>query len=237
MCMTLWTQASVQAHTIPGLLYHIYSNGCDFSLAAILQQVQPIKIKDLHGTKTYELLEHAFKAGEPIPDLITHLSKKDSDIPSKGEWKKDFEDTIVYVEHVVVYLSRVLHSSKWNYSPTERNALTLKEGLIKFQPCLEGEKIFTITNQVALRWSWTFQNVNQWLLMWGLFFSAFQNMRITHQAGRIHLNFNPVSHLWCHLPPQRSPLDNEFDPLKPAEDALCDMFNKLELKVKAKLLM
>lgn len=95
LCKQVWTQAPVQAHTISGLPYHVYSNACDFALAAILQQVQPIKIKDLHGTKTYKLLEHAFKAGEPIPDLVTHLSKENSDIPSKGEWEKDFEDTIL----------------------------------------------------------------------------------------------------------------------------------------------
>lgn len=175
----------------------------------------------------YELLECAFKAREPIPDLVMHLSKENSDISSKGEWEKDFEDTIVLVEHVVAYWSRVLQSAKQNYSPTKREALALKEGLIKFQPYLEGEKIFAITDHAA----WT-------LLTLGLVFSVFPNMRIIHRAGKVHSNVDPVSHLRCRLPPQRSPLDNEFDllRLKPAEDTLHNMFNKLGPKFEENLL-
>ena len=142
------------------LPYHIYSDTCDFALAAILQQVQPIKIKDLRGTKTYELLECTYKAGSPIPDLTTHLVKEGSDIPPRGEWSESFEDTVVHVERVIAYWSQVLQSAEQNYSPTEREALALKEGLMKFQPYLEGEKIFAITDHVALVWSRTFQNVN-----------------------------------------------------------------------------
>ena len=115
-----------------GLPYRIYTDACDFTLAGILQQVQPIKIKDLCGTKTYELLERAFKAGEPIPDLVSHLVKENSDVLPQGAWDAEFEETIVYVERVITYWSRVLQSTERNYSPTEREALALKEGLIKF---------------------------------------------------------------------------------------------------------
>ena len=154
------TQVPVQAHPIPGLLYRIYSHACDFALAAILQQVQPIKVKDLWGTKTYQLLEHTFKAGKPIPDLATHLVKENSDVLPQGTWSMNFEDMIVYVEWVITYWSRVLQSAERNYSPTEREVLALKEGLIKFQPYLEGEMILAITDHAALTWSKTFQNVN-----------------------------------------------------------------------------
>ena len=160
LCKQVLTQAPVRAHAMPGLPYQIYSDACDFALAAILQQVQPIKIRELRGTKMYELLERAFKAKEPIPDLVMHLVKQNSDVPQQGEWDKDFENTTVYVERVVAYWSRVLQSAERNYSPTEREALALKEGLIKFQPYLEGEKIFAITDHAALTWSRTFQNVN-----------------------------------------------------------------------------
>ena len=222
LCKQVLTQAPVRAHAMPGLPYRIYSDACDFALAAILQQVQPIKIKDLQGTKTYELLERAFKAREPIPDLVTHLVKENSDVPPRGEWSTNFEDTIVYVERVVAYWSRVLQSAERNYSPTEREALALKEGLIKFQPYLEGEKIFAITDHAALTWSKTFQNVNRRLLTWGLVFSAFPNMKIIHRAGRVHSNVDPVSRLRRRIPPQRSPLDSETNPLKlrPTEDPL-----------------
>jgi len=38
------TGSPVQAYAIPGLGYRIYSDACDVGIAAILQQVQPIKI-------------------------------------------------------------------------------------------------------------------------------------------------------------------------------------------------
>ena len=223
---------------MPGLPYRIYSDACDFALAAILQQVQPIKIKDLRGTKTYELLERAFKAGEPVPDLVTHLVKEDSDVPTQGEWDEEFEDTTVYIERVVAYWSRVLQSAEQNYSPTEREALALKEGLIKFQPYLEGEKIFAITDHAALTWSRTFQNVNWRLLTWGLVFSAFPNMRIVHRAGRVHSNVDPVSRLRRCIPPQENPLDDDGDPLKlkTTEDPMRNMFEELGSRFEERLL-
>lgn len=193
LCKQVLTQAPVQVHAIPGLPYRIYSDACDFALAAILQQIQPIKIKDLQGTKTHELLERAFKAKEPILDLAIHLVKEGSDVPIAGEWDEDFESTTIYIERVVVYWSRVLQSAERNYSPTEREALALKEGLIKFQPHLEEEKIFAVTDHAALTWSKMFQNINQQLLTWGLVFSAFPNMKIIHQVGRVPSNIDPIS--------------------------------------------
>jgi hypothetical protein len=62
--------------------------------------------------------------------------------------------------------------------PTEREALALKEGLIKFQPYIEGETILAVTNHAALTWSKTFQNVNQRLLTWGADFAAYLNLCI-----------------------------------------------------------
>ncbi len=141
---------------MPGKPYRIYTDACDFALAAILQQVQPIKIRDLKGTKIHEQLEQAYKRNEPIPDLVVRLSKQYDDIPPKGDWAENFEDTTVYIERVVAYWSRVLQSAERNYSPTEREALALKEGLIKYQALLEGEEIIAITDHAALTWSRTF---------------------------------------------------------------------------------
>lgn len=97
---------------------------------------------------------------EQTLDLVTHLVNEESDVPPQGAWDIEFEDTIVYVKRVVVYLSRVLQSAEKNYSATEREVLELKEGLIKFQPYLEGERILAITDHGLLMWSKTFQNVN-----------------------------------------------------------------------------
>ncbi|KAJ3012651.1 hypothetical protein NUW54_g1806 [Trametes sanguinea] len=58
----------------------------------------------------------------------------DLDVPSPGPWADYFEDTIVHLKHVIAYWSRILKAAEQNYSPTEREALALTEGLIKFQP-------------------------------------------------------------------------------------------------------
>ena len=114
----------------------------------------------------------------------------------------------------------------------------LKEGLIKFQPYLEGEKIFAVTDHAALTWSRTFQNVNRRLLTWGLVFSVFPNMKIVHRAGRVHSNVDPVSRLRRRLPPQVGPLDNDPNPLelRPTEDPLRNMFDELGPKFEENLL-
>jgi hypothetical protein len=238
LCKQVLTQAPVRAHAMPGRPYRIYSDACDFGLAAILQQVQPIKIRDLRGTKIYKKLEKAFNAKEPIPELVTHLVKTNSDVPEPGEWAASLEDTTVYVERVIGYWSRVLQSAERNYSPTEREALALKEGLIKFQPYLEGESILAITDHAALTWSKTFQNVNRRLLTWGLIFSAFPNMKIIHRAGRVHSNVDPISRLRWRLPLQNGPgIDmTESLNLKTDEDPLKNMFEELGPRFEEKLL-
>ncbi|KAF9471191.1 hypothetical protein BDN70DRAFT_901533 [Pholiota conissans] len=92
---------------MPGKPYRIYTDACDFTLAGILQQVQPIRIRELKDTKMYEHLERAYQKGEDILELATKLSKEDSDIPVGDKWGKRCK------------------------------VLALKEGLIKFQHYLE----------------------------------------------------------------------------------------------------
>ena len=229
LCKQVLTEAPVRAHAMPGLPYRIYSDACDFAVAAILQQVQPIRVGGLKGTKIYERLERAFKKGEPVPNLVTSLDKEGSDVPPTGQWGTDLDDTTIHVERVIAYWSRVLQSAERNYPPTEREALALKEGLIKFQLYLEGEKIFAITDHAALTWSKTVQNVNRRLLTWGLIFSAFPNMRIVHRAGPVHSNVDPISRLRRRQPIEEGPTNVGATSLslKPMDDPLKNMFDEL----------
>jgi hypothetical protein len=161
----------------------------------ILQQVQLIRVGDLKRTKVYDRLSKAWDEGEKTPPtLSTHLVKENTDVPS-DIWGHSLDDTVVHIERVIAYWSRVLQPAERNYSPTEGKALVLKEGLIKFQPLIKGEQIYAITDHAALTWSKTFQNVNWRLLTWGLVFSAFPNMKIIHRAGRVHSNVDPISRL------------------------------------------
>lgn len=238
LCKQTLTNAPVRAYAIPGLPYRVYSDACDYGLAAILQQVQPIRVGDLKGTKVYERLQKAFNQGEPVPTLAVALRKDNSDVPKPGSWGATLDDTIVHIERVISYWSRVLQSAERNYSPTEREALALKEGLIKFQPFLEGEDILAITDHAALTWSKTFQNVNRRLLSWGLVFSAYPKLHIVHRAGRIHSNVDPISRLRRRVPHQDGP-NAEVTPIPPQDDfldPLKNMYDELGDRFEEKLL-
>ncbi len=236
------TNAPVRAYAIPGLGYRLYTDACDYGIAAILQQIQPIAIKDLKGTRVYDKLKKAFNKKEPIPNLVIQISKNDTDVPENGDWNSDFETTVVHVERVIAYWSRSLKTAEKNYSPTEREALALKDGLIKFQSFVEGEKVLAITDHAALTWARTYQNVNRRLLTWGTVFAAYPETKIVHRAGRIHSNVDPISRLRRRVPLQEGPAS---DPSIPAPwhaeednpDILKDMYEEIGHKFEARVLM
>lgn len=239
LCKQALVQAPVRAHAIAGQPYRLYSDACDYGLAAILQQVQAIKIRDLRGTKMYARLEKAFRNNEPIPRLVAPAAKDFEDVPTPGAWAKSFEDTEVHVERVIAYWSRILKSAERNYSPTEREALALREGLIKFQTYIEGEKVVAITDHAALTWSRTFQNVNRRLLTWGTTFSAYPDLVIVHRAGRVHSNVDPISRLRRRTPFQDGPADLDSRPLTIGDqvnDPLKNTFEELGTRFEERLL-
>ena len=203
------TNAPVRAYAIPGKPYRIYSDACDYGIAAILQQVQPILVKDLRGTKAYEKLKKAFDRGDKVPKLVVSIGKDKDDVPIPGEWNENFEDTESHIEQVIAYWSRSLKPAEQNYSPTEREALALRDGLVKFQAYLEGEKFLAITDHAALTWSRTFQNVNKRLLTWGTIFAAYPEMKVVHRAGRVHSNVDPISRLRRRVPFQDGPAHDD----------------------------
>lgn len=238
LCKLTLTNAPVRGYAKPGLPYRVYTDACDYGLAGILQQVQPIRTGDLKGTRLYDKLEKAFDAQEPIPCLVSAASKEFNDVPHNETWATHLDDTIVHVERVISYWSRVLKSPERNYSATEREALALKEALIKFQPFLEGSEILAITDHAALTWSTTFQNVNRRLLTWGTIFAAYPGLRIVHRAGRVHSNVDPISRLRRRLPPQTSPDIEHITPIpnSTTDDPLQDMYETLGERFEEKLL-
>ena len=111
----------------------------------------------------------------------------------------------VWVERVITYWSRLFKQAEKNYSATEKEALALKDALVKFMPVLEGEDIMAITDHSALTWGRTYQNINKRLQKWGLTYNAFPKLKIIRRAGRVHSNVDPISRLHRKIPFYESP--------------------------------
>ncbi|PPQ97535.1 hypothetical protein CVT26_002411 [Gymnopilus dilepis] len=69
-------QAPVLGHPIEGRPYRLYTDASDIALGCALQQIQPIKLKDLKGTKAYETVMKAHLRKEDPPKLPISLSTK-----------------------------------------------------------------------------------------------------------------------------------------------------------------
>ena len=202
--------APVLGHPLEGLPYRLYTDASEIAIGCALQQVQPLLVKDLKGTRLYERLRRAYDAGEPVPKIPISLSSSLKDDKAHQEWGATFDDTVVYVERVISYWSRSLKSAETRYSATEREALAAKEGLVKFQPFIEGEKILLVTDHAALQWARTYENANRRLAAWGAVFSAYApGLEIIHRPGRKHLNVDPLSRLPRVIPSFTSPMKDE----------------------------
>lgn len=213
--------APVLGHPILGSPYRLYTDASDIALGACLQQVQPILVRDLQNTKVYERLKKAFETDSPVPQLVTRISSLFSDVAEKQEWGPCLDDTTVQVERVIAYWSRTCKPAERNYSATEREALAAKEGLVQFQPIIEGEKVTLITDHAALQWARTYENANRRLAAWGAVFTAYQpNLDIVHRAGRIHSNVDPLSRLPRAPPEHTSPVEVEMPSLIPSQDLM-----------------
>jgi transposase InsO family protein len=197
--------APVRGHPIAGGGYRLYTDASNTALAGALQQIQPISVADLKGTRLYERLEKLYHAKKKPPSLVTKLA--DHDVLPTNCWAENFDDTVVHVERVIAYWSRACKDAETRYSATEREALAAKESLVKFQPFIEGEKIQLVTDHAALQWAKTYENANQRLSAWGAVFSAYAGMEIIHRPGRVHSNVDPISRL-ARTPEQVSPVDD-----------------------------
>jgi len=114
-----------------------------------------------------------------MPSLVIQVSKSDNDVPPCEPWGATLEETWMYIKQVITYWSWILKPVEINYLPTEREALALKEELIKFQPYIEGEAILAITDHATLQWSKTFQNINRCLLTRRTVFAHIQSFKLS----------------------------------------------------------
>ena len=201
--------APVRGHPEAGSPYRLYTDASGYAIAGALQQIQLMAIKDLKGTRVFERLKAAKEANLPVPELTLKLSDQFDDRRPVPEWADDWLETLVPVERVIAYWSRVLSGPETRYSATEREALACKEALVKFQPFIEGESILLVTDHAALQWAKTYENSNRRLGAWGTVFAAYPDMKIIHRPGRVHSNVDPLSRL-ARLPMYVTPSRNDL---------------------------
>ena len=228
ICKLALKSAPILGHPQDGKGYRLYTDASDFGIGAVLQQIQPIKIWDLKGTKLYDRLAKAHQAGDLLPQLVA-IADKDEERPRTNAWNDEFNETEVYIERVITYWSRLLKSAEKNYSPTEKEALALKDALVKFQPLIEGETITAITDHSALTWSKTYHNVNCRLMSWGLTFLAYPNLKIVHRAGRVHSNVDPLSRLERRIPFFEQPASNDLN-IDLSQEIDIDFYGRMKRK-------
>jgi hypothetical protein len=134
-------------------------------------------------------------------------------------WGASLDEMTVYIERVIGYWSHSFKGAELHYSTTEREALAAKEGLVKFQPFIEGERVLLVTDHSALQWARTYENSNRRLAAWGAIFSAYApGLEIIHRPGQIHSNVDPLSHLPRSPPAHVSPMVEEGSSISMKDD-------------------
>ena len=138
LCKKALTMTPILAYPIENMGYRLYTDASSLGIGAVLQQVQPIQLKDLKGTKLYEKLR-SNKDSLLITNTFQRIKEEVVNFDRSNTLDKEFDNSTIWIERVIAYWSRLLTSAERNYSTTEREALALKEGLVKFQPLVEGE--------------------------------------------------------------------------------------------------
>ncbi|QRV96541.1 Retrovirus-related Pol polyprotein from transposon [Ceratobasidium sp. AG-Ba] len=241
--------APVLAYPVPGMPYRLYTDACDFGIAAILQQIQTMKLKDLKGTKIYDQCKKAYQEGQPVPRFVTPDSNRKVILTGgangtetfdyEDTWNENFDETEIHLERVIGYWSRILKDAETRYSATEREALGVRDGLVKFHMYLEGAKVIVVSDHAALKWSKTYQTINRKLSGYGIVIAAFPDLVIVHRAGKVHTNVDPISRLRRRIPRQDGPLADTSTPLtfnNETEDSLKNLYREVGVDFEKDLL-
>ncbi|QRW02596.1 Retrovirus-related Pol polyprotein from transposon [Ceratobasidium sp. AG-Ba] len=241
--------APVLAYPVPGMPYRLYTDACDFGIAAILQQIQTMKLKDLKGTKIYDQCKKAHQEGQPVPRFVTPDSNRKVILTGgangtetfdyEDTWNENFDETEIHLERVIGYWSRILKDAETRYSATEREALGVRDGLVKFHMYLEGAKVIVVSDHAALKWSKTYQTINRKLSGYGIVIAAFPDLVIVHRAGKVHTNVDPISRLRRRIPRQDGPLADTSTPLtfnNETEDGLKNLYKEVGVDFEKDLL-
>jgi hypothetical protein len=142
------------------------------------------------------------------------INSKERDDDFKDEWVSSLDGSVVHVERLLAYYLQTFKDAETRYSTTKREALGAKEGLVRFEPFIERERILLVTYHSALQWARTNENTNRRLANWGQIYSAYvPGLEIVHCLGRVHSNVDPLSQLPRAPPAHLSPCADDTNPL------------------------
>ena len=92
------TSAPVLGHPKQGHPFQVYSDASDVAIGACLQQVQPIHLGDMEGTKIHNFILESNCRSLSIPQVAKPASTHTPDVPPLGQWAQPLKDTIIQVE-------------------------------------------------------------------------------------------------------------------------------------------
>ncbi|MCG7868284.1 MAG: hypothetical protein JAY74_18205 [Candidatus Thiodiazotropha taylori] len=101
------------------------------------------------------------------------------------------------VERVVAYFSRALNKAEKNYCITRQELLAVVEAVKHFRHYIYGVPTIVRTDHGALTWLMNFKNIEGQMARWMETLGAY-DLKITHRAGRKHMNADGLSRLPCN---------------------------------------
>ena len=100
-------------------------------------------------------------------------------------------------ERVVAYCSRALNKAEKNYCITRQELLAVVEAVKHFHHYIYGVPTIVRTDHGALTWLMNFKNIEGQMARWMETLGAY-DLKITHRAGRKHMNADGLSRLPCN---------------------------------------
>lgn len=90
---------------------------------------------------------HHLQEGTMPPRLYARpLSFRPSRMPLSGSAPAPMDDNVVRVKRLIVCYSHLYSPAEWQYSTTEREAMAVCNGLVKFLSLIEGHQLLVVTD-------------------------------------------------------------------------------------------
>ena len=108
----------------------------------------------------------------------------------------------------IAYSGKRMNDAQKNYSTTEKEAMGVVLGFQQFDSFLRGNKVYVVTDHIALKWLLTHKQPKGRLARWIAYLQQF-DFHVIHKAGKQHTNADTLSRM--HHETDASQLENMID--------------------------